>query len=179
MGPPFHCEKCGALYDETNHVCEIATSNSNHLNAFQPIWSFSGLRASASDFKARVSTAYAVTYWVTIESGDTKFHIPVDSSNVSGSENAIIEGSTGMKKVWKWVQEKGLSDKVSLQDAFDLAKDMHGENEDENSFVEGLKSVRSISRASGPQLSATHQGRTDQPVLHLWGCDESPCQWDP
>jgi len=30
-----------------------------------------------------------------------------------------------MKKVWKWVQEKGLDGKVSLQDAFELAKDVH------------------------------------------------------
>lgn len=29
-----------------------------------------------------------------------------------------------MKKVWKWIQDKGLDDKISLQDAYDLAKDM-------------------------------------------------------
>jgi hypothetical protein len=65
---------------------------------------------------------YTVIYWATVESGDETMHIPIDSNHVSGPEKAILNGPA--KKVWMWVQDKGLGNKVSLQDAFDLAKDM-------------------------------------------------------
>ncbi|KAH7413848.1 hypothetical protein DE146DRAFT_9913 [Phaeosphaeria sp. MPI-PUGE-AT-0046c] len=71
---------------------------------------------------APVSKPYTVTYWATVECGDQKVHIPLDSSNISGSEKTILDGPA--KTVWKWAQEKGLGDKISLQDAFDLAKNM-------------------------------------------------------
>jgi hypothetical protein len=93
--------------------------------------------------------AYAVTYWATIESGDEMVHIPVNSSNVSGPEKAIIEGSVGMKNIWRWVQDKDLSDKVGLQDAFDFAKDMHGEDEDEELVIEKPMPAEATSRAHG------------------------------
>lgn len=67
--------------------------------------------------------AYAVTYWVTIESGDEQIHVPIESMNVSGPEKSIVDGS--MAKVWRWVHDKGLNDKIDLQDAFDLAQSMH------------------------------------------------------
>ncbi|KAF1918690.1 hypothetical protein BDU57DRAFT_511411 [Ampelomyces quisqualis] len=67
---------------------------------------------------------YEITYWATVECGDQIVHIPIDSSNVAGPEKIILDGPA--KKVWKWVQEKGLSDKIGLQDAFDLAKDIYG-----------------------------------------------------
>ncbi|KAI2488457.1 hypothetical protein Ptr902_02590 [Pyrenophora tritici-repentis] len=79
--------------------------------------------------KAPVLSTYTVTYWATIESGDESAHIPIESNNVTGAEKAIIEGNNGMKKVWKWVHEKGFIGKVGLQDAFDLAQDMHGRDE--------------------------------------------------
>ncbi|KAH6864268.1 hypothetical protein B0T12DRAFT_403536 [Alternaria alternata] len=52
-----------------------------------------------------------------------------------------------MKKVWKWIQEKSLSDKVGLQDAFDLAKDMHGKGEDEELVIEEPMPAENTSRA--------------------------------
>jgi hypothetical protein len=103
--------------------------------------------ASASTPKAPVPGTYTVTCWAAIESGDKIFHVPVDRSNVSGPEMAIIEGSTGMKKVWKWVQEKGLVHTVSLQDAFDLAKDMHGEDENDQSVTEEPQVAQETSRS--------------------------------
>ncbi|KAF2826788.1 hypothetical protein CC86DRAFT_406041 [Ophiobolus disseminans] len=83
---------------------------------------------------APIPAAYTVTYWATIECGDQNIHIPVDNSNISGPEKAILDGP-GMK-VWKWVQDKGLGDKISLQDAFDLAKDMHSDEEEKDEAVE-------------------------------------------
>ncbi|CAO2647141.1 Nn.00g080630.m01.CDS01 [Neocucurbitaria sp. VM-36] len=80
--------------------------------------------------KISISTGYTVTYWATIEAGDQTIHIPIDSTNVSGPEKTIVHGeSSGMMKVWKWIQKKGLADKVGLQDAFDLAEDMYSEVE--------------------------------------------------
>jgi hypothetical protein len=73
--------------------------------------------------------AYTVTYWATVKCGDYTSHIPIDNLNVSGPVKAILDGPA--KKVWKWVQDKGLGDNVSLQDAFDLAKDMEGNEDDE------------------------------------------------
>ncbi|KAJ4377277.1 hypothetical protein N0V83_000101 [Neocucurbitaria cava] len=76
--------------------------------------------------KTAVPTGYTVTYWATIEAGDQVVNIPIDSANVSGAEKTIIDGGdSGMMKAWKWVQEKGLANKVSLEDAFDLAKELH------------------------------------------------------
>ncbi|EUC47007.1 hypothetical protein COCMIDRAFT_91356 [Bipolaris oryzae ATCC 44560] len=85
---------------------------------------------TTSAFTGKLSepTDYTVSYWATIEHEGQMVHIPIDSSNVTGPEKSIIEGAAGMNKVWKWVQEKGLMDMVSLQDAFDLAKDMHVES---------------------------------------------------
>jgi hypothetical protein len=98
--------------------------------------------------EAPASATYTVTYWATIESGDKSIHVPIDSSNICGSEKAIIEESAGMKKVWKWVQEKGLGDKVSLQDAFDFTKDMLIEDEDEDgkTMIEEMEPARPTSR---------------------------------
>lgn len=77
---------------------------------------------------ASASKTYTVTYWATVESGDQTVHIPIDSDNISGPEKTILTGPA--KKVWKWIQEKGLGDKVGLQNAFDLAKDMQDIFED-------------------------------------------------
>ncbi|KAF2685442.1 hypothetical protein K458DRAFT_24710 [Lentithecium fluviatile CBS 122367] len=64
-----------------------------------------------------------VTYWATVEDGDRVVHIPIDAHNVTGPEKDVVNMS--MKKLWKWVQDKGLEDKISLQDAYDLAVEMH------------------------------------------------------
>ncbi|KAF3045986.1 hypothetical protein E8E12_009907 [Didymella heteroderae] len=64
-----------------------------------------------------------VTYWATIESAGKEIHVPISDNHVSGSEKNIA--NVGMQKVWKWVNDKGLGDKVGLQDAFDLAQSMY------------------------------------------------------
>ncbi|KAE8827958.1 hypothetical protein HRS9139_07177 [Pyrenophora teres f. teres] len=96
------------------------------------------------------SSAYTVTYWATVNSGDKSVLIPIDSDNVTGTEKSIIESNTGMKKVWKWVHEKGLTGKVDLQDAFDLAQGMQGGEEpvqvpdnDDRSYVKDKSEVGS------------------------------------
>jgi hypothetical protein len=67
----------------------------------------------------------AITYWITVESGDRKMHVPIEPEQVAGPEKDIVNGA--MKKIWQWVQEKKIADKVSLQDAFELAQAMHGD----------------------------------------------------
>jgi hypothetical protein len=70
---------------------------------------------------------YMVTYWATVECDDQMIHIPINNNNISGPEKTVLDGPA--KKVWKWVQDKGLGDKVGLQDALDLAQDVHGDDE--------------------------------------------------
>jgi hypothetical protein len=70
---------------------------------------------------------FVVTYWVTVGSGDRKIHVPIEPKQVAGSEKDIVNG--GMKKGWQWVQDKKTEDKVSLQDVFDLAQEMHSDTE--------------------------------------------------
>ncbi|KAF7680109.1 hypothetical protein GT037_001760 [Alternaria burnsii] len=128
-----YCQKCDMeYYDDLGHECEADRAA---FDGDQPSWGSVATPTDTREPKPPVPAAYTVTYWASIESGDEEVHIPVNSSNVSGLEKAIVEGSAGMKKVWKWIQEKGLSDKVGLQDAFDLAKDMHGKDEDEELVI--------------------------------------------
>ena len=105
---------------------------------------------------APVSTDYTVTYWATVESGDKTVHIPINSSDVSGPEKNIIESSTGMKKIWKWAQEKGLSDKISLQDTFDLAKDMHCKDEIDQPVIKEPERATELPRATRRRRSRSH-----------------------
>ncbi|KAI8933357.1 hypothetical protein NX059_009976 [Plenodomus lindquistii] len=94
------------------------------------------------DTPAPIKTAsvpYTVTYWVTIESGNQTVHIPIDARNISGPEKTIVESEIGMKKVWKWAQEKGLADRVGLEDAFDLAKSMHHKESDDDHSTTSAK----------------------------------------
>jgi hypothetical protein len=81
-----------------------------------------------------------VTYWATIESGGKEIHVPIDSKHVSGPEKSIA--TSRMEKVWRWIHDKGLGDKISLQDAFDLAQSMHKEES-----TGGVKDQRVTSRA--------------------------------
>jgi hypothetical protein len=67
-----------------------------------------------------------VTYWAKIESGEDMFQIPIDDKHVSGREKEIV--SKSMPKVWKWVRDSKLGDKVGLEEAYELAKDMHGQD---------------------------------------------------
>ncbi|KAH6638991.1 hypothetical protein C7974DRAFT_421633 [Boeremia exigua] len=85
-----------------------------------------------------------VTYWATIESGDETINIPIDDKHVHGPEKTIA--SSGMHKVWKWIHDKGVGDKISLQDAYDLAESMH-KGEDE-STVETLASKAKLEKSN-------------------------------
>jgi hypothetical protein len=82
---------------------------------------------------AFVPKTYTVTYWAKVECADQIANIPIDNVDVSGPVKTILDGPA--KKVWKWVQDKGLGDKISLQDAFDLAKDVKGDSEEEAEAV--------------------------------------------
>ena len=140
-----YCQKCGMKYcDDFGHECEAdrAAFGGDH-----PAWGSVATPTDTAKPKPPIPTAYTVTYWATIESGDERVNIPVDSSNISGLEKSIIEDSAEMKKVWKWIQEKSLSDKVGLQDAFDLAKDMYGKDEDEEPVIEKPMPAEDTSRA--------------------------------
>jgi hypothetical protein len=118
---------------------------------------------------------YTVTYWATVECDDQTIHIPIDDNNISGPEKAILNGPA--KKVWKWVQEKGLSNKVGLQDAFDLAKDLHGDDEEDAcvacpprsapapSLCE-FRSPATAKRFVPPDYESAEVGRL------CWGCGE-------
>jgi hypothetical protein len=102
---------------------------------------------------------YIVTYCVTVECDNETVHIPIKDGNISGPEKTVLEGPA--KKVWKWVQDKGLGDMVGLQDAFDLAKDLHGDDEKEASasfnlpkpsYPPSLRRSRSPFCAKEPQV---------------------------
>jgi hypothetical protein len=67
-----------------------------------------------------------VKYVVKIEAGEDTIQIPIDSMNVTGHEKDIVV--KGMPKVWKWVRETGLGDRVSLNQAYELAKAMFQAN---------------------------------------------------
>ncbi|KAL1799459.1 hypothetical protein ACET3X_003496 [Alternaria dauci] len=139
---------------------DAAFGGDQSTNDPQPMPESTTMFTSTPKPEAPAPTAYTVTYWATIESGDESVHIPVDGINVSGPEKAVIEGSAGMKKVWKWIQEKGLGDKVDLQDAFDLAKDMHGEDEDEELVGEEPQLAQDTSYA----FSRSSDGQWDIPA---------------
>lgn len=95
-------------------------------------------------------TPYSITYWATIEHGNQEIHIPIDSANVSGPEKSIIEGTSAMKKLWMWMQEKGLNDKVSLQDVYDLAEEMYHDSGNNKKDVKG-----NGKRVGSPNLKPT------------------------
>ncbi|KAF1363580.1 hypothetical protein EJ07DRAFT_152370 [Lizonia empirigonia] len=107
--PSAPCVQCGQVRD---CWCED-NANVGHTDDME-----SPSQPEPGDFPA-----YTVTYWAMIESGDEQIHVPIQSKDVSGPEKRIVDG--GMQKVWKWVHDKGLSDKIGLQDAFDLAQSMH------------------------------------------------------
>lgn len=98
--------------------------NPVRISSPEPFKSYDSPPQKKTEQAAPAPMPYTVNHWATLECGDQTVHIPVNSSNVSGPEKNILDGPA--KKVWKWAQEKGLTDKIGLQDAFDLAKDMHG-----------------------------------------------------
>ncbi|KAH6881686.1 hypothetical protein BKA58DRAFT_396065 [Alternaria rosae] len=126
---------------------------------------------NAPEPEAPASTDYTVTYWATVEAGDKTIHIPIDSSNVSGPEKEIIDGSIEMKKIWKWAQEKGLSDKIGLQDAFDLAKDMHCEGEVDQPVGEKPERATKAPRATSRSRSRSPCPRRAPPAADFLDVD--------
>jgi hypothetical protein len=126
-----------------------------------------------------VPNNYTVTYWATVECDDQTIHIPIDDNNISGPEKTILNGPA--KKVWKWVQEKGLGGKVGLQDAFDLAQDLYGDDKEDACAACPPKS------APAPSLCEFRSPATAERFIppdyesaevgHLcWGCGE-PRGW--
>ncbi|KAF2245841.1 hypothetical protein BU26DRAFT_521393 [Trematosphaeria pertusa] len=112
-----------------------------------------------------------VTYWATVESGNHIIHIPLDATHVCGPEKKIV--NTGMQKVWKWVQEKGLEDKVGLQNAFDLATEMQkeGVKHEETEEVQGKKVKDENVKAAAAYFNPF---RIASPPPFRWGDLEVP-----
>jgi hypothetical protein len=115
-------------------------------------------------------TAYTVTYWATIESDKLSVHIPIHSDNINGLEKTIIEGDPGMKKVWKWVKNMGLEDRIGLQDAFDLARDMSTLRRGERNAKEDKQPHKPISPAWSPRALDPDPiySRAWSPPVHSW-----------
>lgn len=99
-----------------------------------------------------------ITYWATIESDGKEIHVPIADKHMSGPEKSIATG--GMQKVWKWVHDKGLGDKVGLQDAFDLAQLMRKEE-----VTEEVKNERVQSRAGS--VSSYRAGNRECDFWHI------------
>jgi hypothetical protein len=154
------------VYDRPNreHGAERSARNQT-VHSLQSAWNFCELPTGTRAAEAPVPSTYTVTYWATVESGNNTVHVPIDSNNVSGPEKLIIEGNACMKKVWKWVQEKGFSDKVSLQDAFDLAKQMHDKEEDDESVIDGSQ----VSTATPRAFSRSSRRRRRSPAVQTRG----------
>jgi len=76
-----------------------------------------------------------------------------------------------MKKIWKWAQEKGLSDKISLEDAFDLAKDMHCKDETDQPVIKEPERATEAPRATRRSRSRSRSPypRWDAPAVGLLG----------
>jgi hypothetical protein len=127
-----------------------------------------------------VNKTYTVTYWATIESADEIVHIPIDSNNISGPEKTILNGPA--KKVWKWMHEKGLGNKVSLQDSFDLAKEMQDIDQDTvHDPEEGEPDIyRSRAASSCWEASISARIASPSPSHHrehrCRDCDWVPCE---
>ncbi|KAJ4373665.1 hypothetical protein N0V86_007808 [Didymella sp. IMI 355093] len=108
-------------------------------------WEASSRHQGSPELRPAIYVPPTVTYWAAIESAGQKVHIPIDSRHVSGPEKNIA--ACGMQKVWKWVHDKRLDDKIGLQDAFDLAQSMHAKEDMEEVKVERAQS-RAASRLS-------------------------------
>lgn len=108
-------------------ICSSAQNAGNQPNTIKDGWGsvqedHAGTDSASKPVPSAMKPCF-VTYWATVECDGQKINIPIDGSNVTGPEKTVLKG--GMKKVFKWVQEKGLCDKISLQDAFDLAMDIN------------------------------------------------------
>jgi hypothetical protein len=100
-----------------------------------------------------------VTYWANIESGTSTIKIPIASKYVSGPEKTIA--TQELPKVWRWVHDKGLGDKVGLQDAFDLARSMHKNDVDDGEF-----------------MTMGRRAKSKSPYRHLdWSMEQGSCGW--
>lgn len=145
--------QCGWGPEDTEHRASSSPINEKYRNAVK-----------STEPKAPASSTYTVTYSATIKCGDKTAHIPIDSDDVTGTEKTIIEGEGSMKKVWKWVQERSLGDKISLQDAFDLAQGMHGGDEAQ------------VSEDKSDGVTVQAESKSDSNSSRYWPVRVSP--WD-
>jgi hypothetical protein len=119
-------------------------------------WGTASHHQGSSDPRPTPYVSPTVTYWATIESGGKEIHVPIDSKHVSGPEKSVA--TVDMQKVWKWVHDKGLGDKVSLQDALDLAQSMHKEVVTEDSQNQRVQS----------RLASSLSSRNGHPECDFW-----------
>jgi hypothetical protein len=153
-------------YDESGS--DGMSAREPHCSAPPPVPRSHDGASIISEDANRTAKSFTVTYWATVECGDDTIHVPVNSSNVTGPEKLILGGPA--KEVWKWVQEKGLGDKIGLKDAFDLAKDMKCGDEEEEDIVENdVGSIMShIPRRRYRSRPPPRSTRTLSPVSFPW-----------
>ncbi|KAF2023616.1 hypothetical protein EK21DRAFT_94776 [Setomelanomma holmii] len=159
-------EELGSGVDSEPAFDFFSRRNAPNLGANNGPNTYSGSERSAP---SSAIEPYTVTYWAIVEHGDQIISISVDSSNVTGPEKSILEGPA--KKVWKWVQEKGLGDRIELQDAFDFAKDMHvGEEEEEIEEEEVQGDDESMCEVA-PYTRKEHlRVASPNTAINGWGC---------
>lgn len=129
----IHCGICGFL----GPVCACNSSVSADLSVDGDGWGdwsqSSDKDAPGSMRRADASRSISYLYWATIKSGGSEINVPICSGDVSGPEKTIA--TQDLPKVWKWVHDKDLGEKVGLQDAFDLARSMHKNDVDDDDFM--------------------------------------------
>jgi hypothetical protein len=155
----------------------------NTSGGFDALFTNGGNNPTSPAPSKPASKTYTVTYWATVESGDKTVHIPIDSNNISGPKKIILDGPA--KKVWKWIQDRGLGDQVGLQDAFDLAKQIQDDDKDTVGVPEEDEPDIHRSRAASNCWEAPVPSRVASPTRSDYvedlcrGCDwECVCRKD-
>jgi hypothetical protein len=91
-----------------------------------------------------------VTYWATVQNGVSEYYIPLKAGDVSGFEKEVV--TTSMAKVWEWVHSRGLTNTISLKDAYDLAVSIHKKEEPMNIAWNMADDVKFFTEDSSPKV---------------------------
>jgi hypothetical protein len=137
-----YCGNCGSLEPEC--ACNAGWFAESSAGGWGDCSQLSDQKAPEFMPQPDASRCISYQYWATIESEGSEIKIPIDSDSVSGLEKTIA--TKDLPKVWKWVHDKGLGDKVGLQDAFDLARSIHKNDVGDGDF-------RTIGHRAEPRLS--------------------------
>ncbi|KAF2113599.1 hypothetical protein BDV96DRAFT_114794 [Lophiotrema nucula] len=96
--------------------------NDDHRGSRGGGWRASSVQVPRTSKKApspsSVSKKLNITYWATVESDEDAYHVPIEAQHVSGPKKAAVQG---MQTAWKWLDDKGLRERVGLEDVFELS----------------------------------------------------------